>query len=74
MHISSTAPAIPAQQSSPGKIHREMMTALHPKADIDELGRHARFVPIADILFIQSPRPQLRAGSVEMQAQVLWRF
>jgi hypothetical protein len=31
-------------------------------------------VPIVDIPFIQSPRPQLRAGSVEMQAQVLWRF
>ena len=51
------------------------MSALPPKADIDRCPYHVRFVPLTDITpIIRSPRPQLHAELVGLQAQVLWRF
>jgi hypothetical protein len=51
------------------------ISALLPEADIAEREQDVRFVPIADITpIIRSPRPQLHAESVGLQAQVLWRF
>jgi hypothetical protein len=35
-------------------MHVRMMSALPPKADIDQLGRDVRFVPIADIVIIRN--------------------
>ena len=40
------------------------MSALPPKADMCSATRHVRFVPIADIVFIRSPRLRDRSAGV----------
>jgi hypothetical protein len=57
-----------------------LMSALPPKADIDERDRRVRFVPKADIphcgkkVAIRSPRRRARAGAAEFEDPAFWRF
>jgi hypothetical protein len=52
-----------------------VMSALPLKADMGGATSDVGYGPIADMSrFTRSPRPQLRAESVGLQAQVLWRF
>jgi hypothetical protein len=51
------------------------MSALPLKADMCSALAYVCFGPKADIApIIRSPRPQLYAECVGLQAQVLWRF
>src|SRR5262249_15570446 len=56
LHGSNPEPPMSALgQKQTWKLVR-VMSALPPKADMDQQGRDVRFVPIADISLIQSPR------------------